>query len=998
MSSNNQSIAQSESQLEADLISRLIANGYEYVRLKDRAAMYENIRVQLEKLNKEELRRRGGETLTMAEVRRLFAGFKNLDHYGKAAVLRQRINLVRDSGETVAIRLFDTERWCSNHFQVANQIDAVGEKRNRYDVTLLCNGLPLTQIELKKRGQPLDEAFVQIERYYKDSYTSALDGLFEFVQVFVISNGVNTKYFANNGQLGLNFKQTFFWTNEQNERYSALLSYIDNKPDFTQTFLDKCHLSMMIARYMVLHQTSRQIMIMRPYQVYAVEAIIDRVLGRDDGGYTWHTTGSGKTLTSFKTSQLLIELPNVAKVIFVVDRRDLDQQTTEEFNKFDEGCVENTTNTGKLVGQMADKSRKLIVTTIQKLSRAVKKPSANIEYLRDEKVVLIFDECHRSQFGETHQNIKHFFRKAQLFGFTGTPIFTENSNEGYTTQSIFGECLHKYLIHHAIADQNVLPFAVDTVNLKVVERGVIYESLPGGETNAVIGITSQARVDAIARHIHDIHDVKTINRRFNAMLSVESQELLKVYYQTFKRMRDEGTSNLRVATIFSYLKNENQDETSVLMDGENRALDPSELSSQAFLESCIQDYNAMYGVRFSCKDSRSFNAYYADIAKRTKDGEVDILLVINMFTTGYDAKGLNTLYLDKQVKHHGLIQTFSRTNRILDGFKTVGNVISFRPLKDEMDAALRLYSDGNADATGVFESKDSLIIELEEALDALKVLAPTPSDFDSLISEQDQAEFTKAFSKILRIKNKLRFYPDAFNEAVENHGSTTQEIADFQSKYLDLKRKVDLAQTEDGDDTHDPVIYDFVIDNVSQELINTDYILGLIKKASLNPGDESPEFSHERIRSLLHSSENFAHNADLFEDFAQYARQQKIRTEEEFDQLATKYFSKRCASELNCDAKDVGVKLGTYVKAGSARTQDGHRILKTEVQPPLGYESRRDLFDKIKTGFDVTKRRFANLPLVGALMRSFYRGDSSSDVIQEIEAIDTSGISSLEVM
>lgn len=661
---------QSEAILEENLVKQLIGLEYEKVSIKDDTALEANLKTQLEKHN--------DFTMSESEFKRVLNHLNKGSVFEKAKILRDKFVLPLDDGTTKYIEFLDSEHWCQNLFQVSHQITVDGVYKNRYDVTLLINGLPLVQIELKRRGLEIKEAFNQINRYQRHSYASN-NALFNYVQIFVISNGVNTKYYSNNRKQS--FKQTFFWADENNKN-------ITNLEEFTDVFLERCHLSKMICKYIVMAEVHKILMILRPYQFHATEAIIKRIENSSKNGYIWHTTGSGKTLTSFKTSQILMKLPHVHKVVFVVDRKDLDYQTTKEFNSFSDGSVDGTDNTQALVKQFSDDT-KLIVTTIQKLNTAISKKQylEKMQKLQDKHIVFIFDECHRSQFGETHLAITKFFHKNQMIGFTGTPIFEENAVGNKlgkrTTRELFDDCLHKYVITDAINDDNVLKFSVEYVGR--------YKEKEGSNTNIDIDVEeidtkelleSPERLEKITDYIIANHPRKTHNKEFTAMMCVSSVEMLTRYYELFKSKKH----NLKIATIFSYSANEDDKDANGMYeldeaDGAN--VDETHINqhSRDKLESYIIDYNAMFGTKFSTRDSQSFYNYYNDISKKVKSREIDILLVVNMFLTGFDSPTLNTLYVDKNLKYHGLVQAFSRTNRILNEKKSQGNILCFRNLK-----------------------------------------------------------------------------------------------------------------------------------------------------------------------------------------------------------------------------------------------------------------------------------------------------------------------------
>lgn len=656
---------ESEQTLENNLLSQLEKQGYERVVVRDEAELVANLKRQLEIHNKTKL--------SDEEFKKILNHLMRGNVFDKALALRDKFDLARDNGSHKNIEFLQMEKWCQNEFQVANQISNDGKYKNRYDVTILINGLPLVQIELKRPGIELKEAFNQVNRYRRHSY-SANYGLFDFVQLFVISNGVNTKYYANtvgyDNTRKASFKFTSFWANRDNQKISRL-------SQFAEIFLERCHLAKMICKYIVL-TTNKTLMVLRPYQFYAVEAIVDKVENSKNGGYIWHTTGSGKTLTSFKASQILVSNPNIYKVVFVVDRNDLDNQTIREFNNFSEGSVDSTTNTNKLVRQFNDPNTKLIVTTIQKLNTAIsrEKHQAKMEKLRNKRIVFIFDEYHRSQFGETHKKITNYFSNHQIFGFTGTPIFAENAvgNElgKRTTKDLFGECLHKYVITDAINDENVLKFSVEYYS-SVKYGGRELEDVKVEAIDIKEVFESDEWINNIVDFVIKNHDRKTKSREFTAMMAVSSVDVLTKYYDLFQVKKRAGEHNLRVATIFSYGANEEDKDADGMLDAEID-LDSDNIyqHSRDRLESYIGDYNKMFGTNYTTRDSRSFYNYYRNISDRVKAREIDILLVVNMFLTGFDSKTLNTLYIDKNLKYHGLIQAYSRTNRILNETKSHG--------------------------------------------------------------------------------------------------------------------------------------------------------------------------------------------------------------------------------------------------------------------------------------------------------------------------------------
>ena len=633
---------QSEKILEEKMIMQLIANGYERAFINNEEELEINFKKQLEIHNMNNLIQLGKTGFTEQEFDRILTHLKGGSIFDKAKKIRDRHLIKFDDGKECYITFMNTEKWCKNTFQVTSQITMEGMYKNRYDVTLLINGLPLVQIELKRRGKELQEAFRQICRYQKHSFK----GLFKYVQIFILSNGVNTKYFANNKEL--NYKQTFFWTDEKNKKFADLDS-------FTSEFLEKCHISKMIARYIVLNETSKDLMVLRPYQYYAVEKIIESVENNAmKNGYIWHTTGSGKTLTSFKASQLIATMNmtnKIDKVVFCVDRHDLDFNTMKEFNAFSPNSVDSTANTKQLKNKLLDEKTTILITTMQKLNNLVSQSKyyKELDDVRHKRMVFIFDECHRSQFGDSHKRIDKFFTNKQFFGFTGTPIFKENANKNRTTEDLFGNKLHSYIIKDAIADDNVLGFSVDYYSTFEGKRE-LYDEITGMDKTyeQVSAINKKEvfyddrRLNAIVDRILATHDTNTKQKKFTAMFAVCNQQTLMKYYELFKKK----SHNLKIATIFSYGANEN-----ITVDGrydpENDDL--STPHSREKLDEFVDDYNQMFGESFDLKKYNGFNAYYVDISKKVKDRRIDILLVVNMFLTGFDSKYLNTLYTDKNL-------------------------------------------------------------------------------------------------------------------------------------------------------------------------------------------------------------------------------------------------------------------------------------------------------------------------------------------------------------
>lgn len=846
---------QPEQVLENQLIAQLASNGYAKVSIPDEKALIANLKTQLEKHN--------DVTFTPKEFERVLNILTKGSVFEKAKTLRQKQHIVRDNGDNLYFEFLNIDHWCQNQYQVTSQVTMEGRYKNRYDVTLLINGLPLVQIELKRRGLEMKEAFNQVNRYQRHSFGSR-SALFQYVQIFVISNGVNTKYYANNRHQS--FKQTFYWTDKNNNRYSNLLN------GFTREFLERCHISKMICKYIVLNETNRILMVLRPYQFYAVESIIDKVQNSTHNGYIWHTTGSGKTLTSFKASQIITKLPQVKKVVFVVDRKDLDYQTTKEFNSFSKGSVDGTDNTRELVKQFSDDTR-LIVTTIQKLNTAIsnKRYLARMEKLREERVVFIFDECHRSQFGETHGRIKNFFNNHQMFGFTGTPIFAENAIKNElgkrTTTELFGDCLHKYVITDAIKDENVLKFSVEYVGQYKHKQSATEIDIEVEDIDRRELMESPKRLEKIVDYIIANHDRKTHNREFTAMFCVSSTDMLVNYYDIFQRKKEEGQHNLKVATIFSYAANEEDADASGYIPDELEVVsEPGavyELSTHKRdkLESYIGHYNEMFGASYSTRSSQSFYNYYNDISKRVKERQIDVLLVVNMFLTGFDSPYLNTMYVDKNLRYHGLIQAYSRTNRILNQQKSQGNIVVFRNLKKATDEAITLFSNKDAIDVIIMEPYEDYAEKFNEAFDALLAITPTVNSVNDLVSEEDELAFIQAFRELMRLKNTLTTFADFDWEDLE---MDEQLFNDFQSKYLDLWQKVRKDHSKEKVSILDDV--DFELELIHRDDINVSYILKLLAELK-GTKEEEQEAKRKEVVDLLAGEANLRSKRELIEKF-----------------------------------------------------------------------------------------------------------------------------------
>ncbi|MEK7718896.1 MAG: type I restriction endonuclease subunit R [Bacteroidota bacterium] len=871
---------QPEQILEDKLVLQLQQLGYTYVAINDEKDLLTNLQDQLEKHN--------STTFSAKEFDRVLNILSKGTVFEKAKTLREKQHIVRDNGDHLYFEFMEQENWCQNQFQVTRQVSMEGSYKNRYDVTLLINGLPMVQIELKRRGIELKEAFNQINRYQRHSFGTSI-GLFQYVQIFVISNGVNTKYYANNKYQS--FKQTFYWSDEANKTITRL-------EQFSFCFLDTCHLSKMICKYIVLSEAYKILMVLRPYQYYAVEALIERVKNTTKNGYIWHTTGSGKTLTSFKASQILMNLPQVKKVVFVVDRKDLDYQTTKEFNSFSKGSIDGTDNTNALVKQFSDET-KLIVTTIQKLNSAISKKQYMVRMgkMVEERIVFIFDECHRSQFGETHARIKKFFNNIQLFGFTGTPIFVENAvkNESgkRTTTELFGDCLHKYVITDAIKDENVLKFSVEYVGR--------YREKEGSKNNVDIEVEdidtkelmeSGIRLEKITDYIIANHGRKTYNKDFTAMFCVSSIETLIKYYDLFHAKKEAGQHNLRIATIFSYATNEDDKEANgfipeelSIMEEPPRVLYGLQAHSRDKLDEYIGHYNKQYGSAYSTKDSQSFYNYYNDISRRVKNREVDLLLVVNMFLTGFDSPTLNTMFVDKNLKYHGLIQAYSRTNRILNEQKSQGNIVVFRNLKKATDDAIALFSNKDARDIIIVAPYEEYVAKFTESFVELLKVTPTVDSVNRLTDENQELEFIKAFRELMRLKNVLTTFADfQWNDLA----MAEQLFEDYKSKYLDLWDKVKTNHQKEKVSILEDV--DFELELIHRDEINVAYILKLL--AHLKNADPTDiEKRKKEIVDLLAGEANLRSKRELIEKFIQEnlpAIADADDIPEEFDKFWTK--------------------------------------------------------------------------------------------------------------
>lgn len=933
---------QSEEALENGLIATLQQMSYEYVRIEDEKGLHANFKKQLEKHNRKKLKEFGRTEFTDSEFEKIVLHLEGGTRFDKAKRLRNPHRIDMDNGERMWVEFLNCTHWCQNEFQVSNQITVEGRKKCRYDVTILINGLPLVQIELKRRGVELKQAYNQIQRYHKTSFY----GLFDYIQLFVISNGVNTRYFANNPNSG--YKFTFNWTDATNVPFNDLKK-------FATSFFDKCTLGKIIGKYIVLHEGDKCLMVLRPYQFYAVEKILDRVENSNDNGYIWHTTGAGKTLTSFKAAQLVGELDDVDKVMFVVDRHDLDTQTQAEYEAFEPGAVDSTDNTDELVRRLQSNS-KIIITTIQKLNAAVSKQwySRRIEEIRHSRIVMIFDECHRSHFGDSHKNITKFFDNTQIFGFTGTPIFVDNAVDGHTTKEVFGNCLHKYLIKDAIADENVLGFLVEYYH-----------------GNEDVDNADQGRMTEIAKFILNNFNKSTFDGEFDALFAVQSVPMLIRYYKIFKSLNPK----IRIGAVFTYAANSSQDDA---LTGMNTGGYVNGHTGEADeLQAIMDDYNNMYGTSFT---TENFRAYYDDINLRMKKKKadmkpLDLCLVVGMFLTGFDSKKLNTLYVDKNMEYHGLLQAFSRTNRVLNEKKRFGKIVCFRDLKSKVDASIKLFSNSN-------NLEDIVRPPFEEVKKHYQMLTtdfleqyPTSSSIDLLQSERDKKQFILAFRDIIKKHAEIQIY-DEFEEDAPDLGMTEQQFMDFRSKYLDIydtfagggekqtgyqvpEEEPSMVGEEEPQDTTGLGDIDFCLELLHSDIINVTYILELI--ADLNPYSEDYTERRKHIIDTMIKDAELRSKAKLIDGFIQQnvdedkenfiVQRERADGTSDLEDRLDKYIAAERERAINTLAQDEGISsdvLSHYLKEYDYLQKEQPEIIQEALKDKhLGLIKRRKVLTRI---------------------------------------------------
>ncbi len=975
-------MAHSERELEERLIERLLDLKYTHRDdIRDRAALERNFREKFEALNRV--------TLTNGEFQRLLDEIIKPDVYESARALRNRETFVRDDGTPLNYTLVNIRDWCKNSFEVVNQLRInTDNSHHRYDVMLLINGVPVVQIELKTLGISPRRAMEQIVEYKNDPGNGYTKTLLSFVQLFIVSNCTDTWYFANNNARHFAF--------DADERFLPIYQFaaednskITHLDDFAERFLAKCTLGQMISKYMVLIASEQKLMMMRPYQIYAVKAIVDCIEQNCGNGYIWHTTGSGKTLTSFKASTLLKTNESIHKCVFVVDRKDLDRQTREEFNRFQEGCVEENTNTAALVRRLLsdDYADKVIVTTIQKLGLALDESSKHnrqhaaqgrstfkqrLETLRDKRMVFIFDECHRSQFGDNHKAIKEFFPNSQLFGFTGTPIFEDNASvrqiEGdvatlRTTRDLFQKQLHAYTITHAIEDRNVLRFHVDYYKPKDAP------ALKPGQT-----LTKQA----VAQAILDKHNAATGGRRFNALLATASINDAIEYYEVFKKLQAERQAAdpefvpLKIAAVFSPPAEGNKDVQQIQEDlpqeREDNKSDPE--GKKKALKAIIADYNRQYGTNHSIAE---FDLYYQDVQQRIKDQQfpnrdlprkgdekIDITIVVDMLLTGFDAKYLNTLYVDKNLKHHGLIQAFSRTNRILNATKPYGQILDFRQQQDSVDAAIALFSGAHADrareiwlvdkAPVVIEQFQKAVADLGEFMRS-QGLEAKPDQVNNLMGDDARVQFIKRFKEVQRLQTQLEQYTDLTDEQRERieQALPKDDLRAFRGVYLETAQRLKEQQgatDADGQPANpavDQLDFEFVL--FASAVIDYDYIMKLIARYS-GQDPKKLKISREQLIGLIQSDAKFLDERD---EITEYVR--SLKEGEGLDERAVRAGYEQFKAEKQAgEIADLAARHGLTAESLSAFVGtilqrmifDGEQL--TDLMEPLGlgWRQRRE--------------------------------------------------------
>ena len=998
------SVYQSEAELERSFIKQLQDQAYEYLPIHTEEDLIRNLRKRLEKLNKIRFTEREWEHFFKGQIASSTAGIVD-----KTEMLQREdtvIAITRENGEQANIRLIEKGDIHKNHLQVINQyVPEGGERDNRYDVTILVNGLPLVHVELKRRGVDIREAFNQIKRYNRESFWAS-SGLFEYVQIFVISNGTFTKYYSNTtrsshiketlgalkprkGKVSSNsYEFTSWWWNEKRLRCTDLV-------DFTASFFEKRRLLSILTQYCVF-TADKDLLVMRPYQIYATEAILNRIdiavknkrLGTvQAGGYIWHTTGSGKTLTSFKTATLATKKCGIKKVLFVVDRADLDYQAVKEYDNFQKGAANSNVDTTKLEEQLRDSDCKIIITTIQKLSIFIKKNPKHPIY--GSPIVLIFDECHRSQFGEWHQTITKAFKKYALFGFTGTPIFATNASASgkidlKTTEQAFGDKLHVYTIVDAISDKNVLPFRVDYIQTIKAKKKIDDEKVSAIDRERAL--LSPSRIKTVTEYILQHFDQKTRRetcfshkdrklKGFNSILATASTDAARLYYNEFKKQMAKLPSDkqLKIATIFSFGANESDPNDGILPEEDSDSPSGLDQTARNFLDSAITDYNKQFKTQFStnAKRGHGFADYYKDVSKKMKDRELDLLIVVNMFLTGFDATTLNTLWVDKKLKMHGLLQAYSRTNRILNSVKTYGNIVCFRNLEKETDESLALFGDQEAKGIVLMRTYDEYmkgytdndgkhVKGYRELVEELLAQFESPADIIAIPKEKGLKAFVKLFGAILRARNILC----AFDEFARDDSDMPllPKLQDYQSAYIEAMNLIRSSPGEKKNVNDDLV---FEVELLKQVAINLDYILMLIHKYH-----ESHLQDREiviKIQKAIDSNIDLKNKKDLIIGFVD-----SLTVKSEVDSDWKKYVTEKREKELKALIKEERLNeentrtyLNDCLNLGYV-VEEGTDIVK--VLPPMSLfgrnsrgETRTEVIKRVIEKFKEFVARFSML-------------------------------------
>ena len=984
---------QSEAELEKAFIKQLQVQAYEYLPITSEADLIANLRRQLEKLNKI--------TFSDAEWERFFstciAGANDGIIEKTARIQEDHIQVLkRDDGSIKNIYLIDKQHIHNNALQVINQYEIEGARASRYDVTVLVNGLPMVHVELKRRGVDIREAFNQINRYQRDSFWAGC-GLFEYVQLFVISNGTLTKYYSNTVRDGHLAEQRSKRSRQKTSNSFAFTSWwadaknlpITELAGFARTFFAKHSLLNVLTRYCVF-DVDRKLLVMRPYQIVAAERILQRIATATNhrqlgsvaaGGYIWHTTGSGKTLTSFKAAQLARGLPDIDKVLFVVDRKDLDYQTMREYERFEKGAANSSTSTAVLQRQLEDPGARIIITTIQKLSRFVAKNKKHPVY--DQHVVVIFDECHRSQFGDMHDEITRVFKRYHLFGFTGTPIFADNAGTSgnplrRTTEQAFGDKLHTYTIVDAINDKNVLPFRIDYINTIKASSSIKDKKVSAIDTERAL--LAPERITQIVGYIREHFDQKTKRSNsyvssvvnnvaeviasknkvdevrgkkrqngFNSLFATASIDAAKRYYAEFAEQQKvlPPAQRLKVGLIYSFAANE--EEADGLLGEEEFEMEGLDQGARDFLDAAIKDYNTLFATNYDTSADK-FQNYYKDLSQRLKQRELDLVIVVNMFLTGFDATTLNTLWADKNLRAHGLIQAYSRTNRILNSVKTYGNIVSFRDLEQETNDALALF--GNKDAKGIVLLKPyaEYYKEYQKRIEELVASFPLGKP---IIGEAAQKAFIKLFGSILRLKNILT----AFDDFAGNEILSERDFQDYQSLYLNLYAEFRSTSNADKESINDDVVFE--IELIKQVEINVDYILMLVEKYLKAKGSGQDKEIRAAIERAINASPSLRNKKDLIEQFVD-----SLTTKAKVDAQWLAFVATRKAEELEGIIADEGLNADETRAFIDNAFRDGAIPVTgtaiTKILPPVsrfaknnGHAAKKQsVLDKLATFFE----------------------------------------------